>query len=461
MFNPHVKAQYERYPYPPRNPADETRMLFPTGMDQLDRLNHHVWGGARDLSQLKVLVAGGGTGDATVYLAEQLSTLHPHAQPSIVHLDLSRSSLEIAQARVKARGLSCVHFVEGSLLQAEELLANLRDHQGQALVDFDYINCSGVLHHLSDPDAGLRALREVLAPEGAMGIMLYGQYGRTGVYQMQELLRSLFRGDESPEEKVELCKKVISSLPPTNWFARQREQLMDLQMGDAAIYDLLLHPQDRAYTVGQVYDFLQQAELQLVDFVHLDGTAQRQYDPNNYWSDPPLQNRLAELPLSQRQGVAELAAGNMLKHSFYCTRKGQNSQRQPSGSWIPDFSQRYDVDGNAAAELAAQMRKHMGEKFTIERNGCRIVVRVNPRILSLIEKIDGQRSLDEIVAEARRVLDPKQEDTALLEVLARDLNKICEALGYYEWVFLRAPHCPRAPRIKDLQIATVRRLERR
>lgn len=460
MFNPHVKAQYERYPYPPRNPADETRMLFPTGMDQLDRLNHHVWGGARDLSRLKMLVAGGGTGDATVYLAEQLSALHPQKQPCIVHLDLSQSSLEIAQARVKARGLSCVQFVQGSLLEARELLADLDDHQGQAIGGFDYINCSGVLHHLSDPDAGLRALLEVLAPQGAMGIMLYGQYGRTGVYQMQELLRSLFRGDESPEEKVALCKKVISSLPPTNWFARQREQLMDLQMGDAAIYDLLLHPQDRAYTVAQVYEFLEQAGLELVDFVHLDGTARRQYDPDNYWSDPQLQARLAELAPAQRQGVAELAAGNMLKHSFYCVPKGQRPQSSRSGSWIPDFSQRFDVEGNAASELASQMRKCMGEKFTIERNGCRIVVRVNPRILSLIELIDGRRSLDEIVRQSRLQLDPNKEDSDLLEVLRRDLNKICEALGYYEWVFLRAAHCPRAPRIKDLQIATLGRLNR-
>ena len=33
---------------------------------------------------------------------------------------------------------------------------------------FDLIVCTGVLHHLADPDAGLRALRSVLKPDGVM-----------------------------------------------------------------------------------------------------------------------------------------------------------------------------------------------------------------------------------------------------------------------------------------------------
>jgi hypothetical protein len=35
------------------------------------------------------------------------------------------------------------------------------------------------LHHLPDPQAGLRALCAVLKDDGALALMLYGKYGRT------------------------------------------------------------------------------------------------------------------------------------------------------------------------------------------------------------------------------------------------------------------------------------------
>ena len=54
---------------------------------------------------------------------------------------------------------------------------------GQLSSAFDLILCTGVLHHLPNPDAGLKALADVLEPSGSMGIMLYGKAARTGVYQ--------------------------------------------------------------------------------------------------------------------------------------------------------------------------------------------------------------------------------------------------------------------------------------
>jgi len=56
---------------------------------------------------------------------------------------------------------------------------------------FDQIVCTGVLHHLPDPDAGLRALRGVLNADGAMHLMVYAPYGRTGIYMLQEFCRRI------------------------------------------------------------------------------------------------------------------------------------------------------------------------------------------------------------------------------------------------------------------------------
>lgn len=94
-----------------------------------------------------------------------------------------------------------VRFETGSLLD----LATA----GQA--PFDYIDCCGVLHHLDDPDAGLAALTRVLAPQGGIGLMLYGHYGRRGVYDVQTILRTL-AAEGTPKERVTQAKRVLNQL---------------------------------------------------------------------------------------------------------------------------------------------------------------------------------------------------------------------------------------------------------
>jgi ubiquinone/menaquinone biosynthesis C-methylase UbiE len=155
MADTQVKAQYEAYPYPERNPRDEAKGLRIVSPSQLFQLNHFVFGGRRDLTKpLQVLVAGGGTGDAAIMLAQQMTDAGVPGK--IVHLDLSAASQKIAQERAKVRWLGNIAFVQGSLLEVGEL----------GLGPFDYIDCCGVLHHLDDPVAGLNALVSVLAPDG-------------------------------------------------------------------------------------------------------------------------------------------------------------------------------------------------------------------------------------------------------------------------------------------------------
>src|SRR5207237_7568409 len=96
-------------------------------------------------------------------------------------LDISEKSNEIARRRAEVRKLANITWVHGSVLDLPSL----------KLGPFDYINCVGVLHHMGDLKAGLQALRSVLKDDGAMSLMLYGKYGRTGVYHLQAPCRRL------------------------------------------------------------------------------------------------------------------------------------------------------------------------------------------------------------------------------------------------------------------------------
>ena len=124
---------------------------------------------------------------------------------------------------------------------------------------FDQIICTGVLHHLAEPEAGLRALRGVLNPDGgAMHVMVYAPYGRTGIYMLQEFCRRI--GVRANDEEIRDLITALKALPrghPLETLLREAPDFRD----EAALADALLHPQDRAYSVPQLFDLIEKAGL--------------------------------------------------------------------------------------------------------------------------------------------------------------------------------------------------------
>ena len=181
-----VHGQYEAYPYPPRDPADEAKRLITGSPSRLAEIEHYVIGGRiSGVGPLRVLIAGGGTGDATIMLASQLAARAIGAK--IIHLDITAASLDIARARAEAQNLDSITFRQ----------ASLNDLAALGLGQFDYIDCCGVLNHLEAPAEVLQEMIGALKPEGGIGLMLYGRLGRTGVYEAQSLLRLL--ADDLPD----------------------------------------------------------------------------------------------------------------------------------------------------------------------------------------------------------------------------------------------------------------------
>src|SRR5450755_3357060 len=206
-----LAAQYEAYPYPQRDPRDEAKRLIVGSPGHLREIDHWVFGASRPASRpLRVLIAGGGTGDATIMLAQQMA--RDGREGTVTWLDRSAAALKIAQARAAVRGLTNIVWEQKSLL----------DLPGSGLGPFDYIDCCGVLHHLPDPAAGVRALLSVLAPAGGMGLMVYAPHGRTGVYMMQDALRRLAPPDQTPQQRLDVARRVMKHLPETQWLRHNR-----------------------------------------------------------------------------------------------------------------------------------------------------------------------------------------------------------------------------------------------
>jgi len=295
-----VTAFYERHPYPP--PVDDLGVYRLNWDDRRRRAESHLfWPAERYRDDRSILVAGCGTTQAAHYAVRW-----PNAR--VVGIDVSAKSIAFTQGLKQKYGLENLEVRRLAIERADELDRS-----------FEYIVSTGVLHHLPDPDAGLRALREVLAPKGALHVMVYAPYGRAGVYMLAEYCRRLGIGSSTAE--IDELAATLKALPPDHPLAPLLRTSPDFA-SKAGLADALLHPQDRAYSVGQLMDFLDRAGLSFGRWLR-----QAPYLP---WcgalASAPHHSKLIELTAEAQYAAIELFRGTMLRHSVVAFREDRPAQ---------------------------------------------------------------------------------------------------------------------------------------
>ena len=407
-----LAAQYEAYPYPKREPRDEAKRLVIGSPSHLREIDHWVFGAARPaFTPLRALVAGGGTGDGAIMLAQHLARAERPGR--VTYLDRSGAAQAVAQARADARGLT-LDWHNGSLLNLP----------GSGLGPFDYIDCCGVLHHLPDPAAGLQALLSVLAPGGGMGIMVYAPHGRTGVYMLQDALRALAPAEEPPAARLDVARRVMRHLPDSAWLKRNGYFGDHIEGGDAGMYDLLLNPRDRAFDVTALHALLAGAGLSVTAWME-----PTRYDPAMYLPDPKLRGRIAGLGAVARGALAEALTGNMSTHVVYCVRADAVPPR-------PDPMQEDAVPiarEMPAGELARNIRADGTLPFLFD--GLRVPLALPPLAAAILGQIDGVHTVGSIAAALRA----RGTDAA---TFARAWRQTYDTLSGVNRILLAPPGCP-------------------
>ena len=83
--------------------------------------------------------------------------------------------------------------------------------------------------------------------------MLYGKSRRIGVYLLQDIFRRL--AVPQTKEGIDFVKEVIGALPKHHYANHYIREASDL-LTDAGLVDTFLHPQDKAYSVSEIFDLI-------------------------------------------------------------------------------------------------------------------------------------------------------------------------------------------------------------
>ena len=285
-----VQAFYDRHPYPPPvTDLDDYRRRW-QGEDRRRADYRLYWPDRPYRDNLNILVAGCGTAQAARHALRRPAAL-------VTGIDVSTTSIEHTEALKRQYHLRNLEIRQLPIEQVHELEQR-----------FDQIICTGVLHHLPDPDAGLSALRKVLKPEGAMHLMVYAAYGRAGIYMLQEYCRRL--GIGRSDREIRDLAHTLMALPPGHPLAHLLGEVSDFR-SKAGLADALLHPQDRAYTVPQLFDFIEQAGFTFGRWLR-----QAPYSPQcGGLANTPHASRLTRLPPAEQYAAIELLRGTMVRHN--------------------------------------------------------------------------------------------------------------------------------------------------
>ena len=296
---PVVSAFYDRFPFP----GDPLQDGPPPGYNW--RWCHRsvlasVYGVIpAGQEQPRILDAGCGTGVSTDYLCH----LNPGAD--VVGVDISDGALAVARERLER---SEARQAVRSLRQEQRSLLDLGDE-----TPFDYINSVGVLHHLREPEAGLAALADLLAPQGLLHLFLYADAGRWEIHRTQKAL-TLFQAGTG-RDGLRLGRELFETLPESNRLRRHHEQRWAVDCApDANFADMYLHPQETSYNLDRLFAFIETAGLQFAGFSNPEV-----WDPARLLQGELL-DRAKALPASQQWSLIEQLDPDISHFEFFLSK---------------------------------------------------------------------------------------------------------------------------------------------
>lgn len=289
-----VRTQYEENPYP-RWKALE----FASKTDYSQALASELPGFTPPIflsnQTIKVLIAGCGTGRHALQVAQHFRNVE------VTAIDLSAASLAYGTRKARELKITNVEFYQADLLEMGEF----KDR-------FHIIECSGVLHHMTDPLVGWQSLVQLLEPGGLIKTALYSTRARRVVSYARELIEE--NQLSTSAEHIRLFRQAILDDLITGDFSDIKKSPDFYNLSGCR--DLLFNIQEHHYTPLQLASAISSLDLQFLGFVNLPVEIKQQYAARfddddrrlnlNHWDQMEVDN-------------SEIFSGMF---QFYCQLKG-------------------------------------------------------------------------------------------------------------------------------------------
>ena len=230
-----IKEQYNQYTYP--EPIEDMKKAIDNGYIDLSDANLFwdiFFPDKAYTDNLNVLIAGCGT-NQPIYLA----LANPNWK--IYGIDLSENSIKFVEKQIKKYDL-------------KNLTIEMKDiFEVTSKEKYDLVISTGVIHHTKDPKLALKTLSTATKKEGALCIMVYAKYFRTGVYDLQKIFKYL--GIKQDADGIKFVKNYIENILPDDHIAKKFYKSTSSEI-DTAIVDTWLNPQDTAYDANDLKELI-------------------------------------------------------------------------------------------------------------------------------------------------------------------------------------------------------------
>lgn len=369
-----VAGFYERFPYPKLQPSFEAVADPAFHADFLNQ-SFGDWSHSRVPVDARVWVAGCGTTQAA-------ATALRFPLAAVVGSDISVRALQIC--RTVARQLG----IENLVLDREGM------EEAMHREAFDYVLCTGVIHHLEDPLDLLRVLARALAPNGVLELMVYNRFHRIWTSAFQRAI-GLLAGSDDLDEQLALARVLADHLPADNELAAMLCRVG--KKSDVGFADHVINPRERSYTVESLAAIAHEAGLELLqpcvtDLYRTLGQASWRLE----LGDRELQRRYEALSDLERWQVTNLLLAEtspILR--FYMQRRDTADPRR---------SEREVDDGFLETVFEPSMTKKItfrwdGQHYVrLKRTAAFPQPHADERLRRIVEAADGRRPMRDVLA---------------------------------------------------------------
>jgi SAM-dependent methyltransferase len=230
-----VSAMYAKYPYP--SPQAQGRK-FKELVNLLKLFSRET---QYDLDGKSVLDAGTGTGHRVIEGAAAFKNTRFTA------VDISETPLAIARQTAAHEGVENVAFHRVNIMDGSETFGS-----------FDMVLSMGVIHHLSDPAAGIRNLVRNLADDGILFLYIYGRHGGRERMRRKRIVSLLLnRNKQDFEQGICLVKELGFDSSEYGWDL----DVGDEKIRDALIVDAYLNVNETLYDFDSIFDLMRSSGL--------------------------------------------------------------------------------------------------------------------------------------------------------------------------------------------------------